>query len=510
MEFLQSILSEENKNIAVRFFRILVFIIGFNYYLYMFLINFDTLINGQFLNFELNKNYNIGIFDLEKKNWTRFDIINDKNIFQLEFIPRSYPLRDLFLIALIESKYTYQKILILDYVTIIKFPSSEMYNISLISNNMVIHNFQINISMQRQSSLDSFFDCRNASNYLRCRIMNTCITPKGLSIFGYQHNISTKIPIFINPKKEEIMKTFRDENSIENYTFSEETAIFSDIQSLPVFFHSITESIFPISSVINDENLINKSKVLVLNKPTTTRLDLFKILNTTVREFKNYTDKFCYRKIIVGLPEFELNLNPVLFNEKNRKNFRETVKYYIFNSSEKVQEVRKTKNLLFLNRPLSTHRSILNYKDLLKALNSTFPDWKITYTDFSKMSLKDQIKMVSENDILLTIHGSGLSHMLFMNDNAFIIEIYPYLFGDFFRVFNYMAEKTNLELVQVFACRNSSFPRNENQRIELENNRNSYHTFIIRDNIRNQIIKLNETEISLIINILKNKFVRNK
>lgn len=510
MKFISSILSEENKNIAVSFFRILVFIVGFAYYIYQFLINFDTLIIGQFLNFELNKNYNIGIFDLEKRNWTRFDIMNDKNIFQLELVPRSYPLKDLFLIALIKSKYTYQKVFLLDYVTIIKFPSSELYNISLISNDKLINNFQINISMQRQSSLDSFFDCRNASNYLRCRISNACITPKGLSIFGYQHNISTQIPIFINPKKREIMKTFQDENSIENYTFSEETAIFADIQSLPVFFHSISESIFPISSVINDENLINKSKVLVLNKPTTTRLDLFKILNTTVREFKNLTDKFCYRKIIVGLPEFEINLNPVLFNEKNRRNFRETVKYYLFNSSEKVHEVKKTKNLLFLNRPLSSHRSILNHKELFEALNSTFPDWKITYSEFTKMSLKEQVKMISENDILLTIHGSALSHMLFMNDDAFIVEIYPYLFGDFYRIFNYMAEKTNLELVQFFACRNSSFPRNENQRIELEKNKDSYNTFIIRDNIRNQIINLNQTEISLVIDILKNKFVRNK
>lgn len=94
--------------------------------------------------------------------------------------------------------------------------------------------------------------------------------------------------------------------------------------------------------------------------------------------------------------------------------------------------------------------------------------------------------------------------MLFMNDDAFVIEIYPYLFGDFYRIFNLMADKTNLKLVQFFACRNSSFPRNENWRIELENNKNSYNKFIIRQNIRDQLIKLNDSEISSIINILKN------
>lgn len=232
-------------------------------------------------------------------------------------------------------------------------------------------------------------------NFLRCQISNACLTKNGFSIFGYQHNISTKFPINLGPKtQEKFINVFNDENSIINYTFSKETAIFSDIQSLPVFFHSMTESIFPIASVIIDENLINESKVLVLQKSTTTRLDLFNILNTTVREFKNNSDKFCYKKIIVGVPKYDIKLNPDLFNEYYRRKFRDTVKFYLFNSNDEVNEVRKTKNLLFLNRPVSTHRSILNHDQLFNSLNETFPYWNIRYTDFAKISLKDQIKMI--------------------------------------------------------------------------------------------------------------------
>lgn len=55
------------------------------------------------------------------------------------------------------------------------------------------------------------------------------------------------------------------------------------------------------------------------------------------------------------------------------------------------------------------------------------------------------------------------------------------------------------------ASRNSSTPRNEKQRIGLENNYNLYKIFIVRQNIRDQFVTLNDTEIQSIVNILKNR-----
>ncbi|KAK8853582.1 hypothetical protein M9Y10_017143 [Tritrichomonas musculus] len=404
----------------------------------------------------------------------------------------------------------------MNYTATIKFPSSGHYNFSLLSNNKILWSSIILVKHKIHNSLDSFFDCKKIRNSLRCWISNACLSNEGISIFGYL-NTTFNYSLSLSPTKEPCLLRIINSNfqldEKQYSTFSDVVAVFADLQSLNVFYHSVIESFFPISQLILDENILDISKVLILPKKTQTRIDLYSFMNMNVKYLEG---RQCYKKIVLGLPYFNANLlkfknlsNPIMngdyntdiFNENSRTIFRKTIEKYLITTPEQLKN-NNTKYLLFLNRPKSSRRTILNYKEVLASISSHFPNWIITYTDFTGLTLRHQIKLILQTDIFLTIHGSALTHLLFLNDNAIVIEIMPYLFSEYVHLYQHLAEITKIKFFEFKVCKNSSIVKNENLRTELEKNGLLFKYYKYIANIRDQSIIINETEIYQLINLL--------
>lgn len=71
-------------------------------------------------------------------------------------------------------------------------------------------------------------------------------------------------------------------------------------------------------------------------------------------------------------------------------------------------------------------RQILNQDELVHSLKKLSVDLRV-YT-FSQMSLKDQIAAIDQTDILVTMHGAALTHILYMRPDTFVLEMFPYAF----------------------------------------------------------------------------------
>jgi hypothetical protein len=82
-------------------------------------------------------------------------------------------------------------------------------------------------------------------------------------------------------------------------------------------------------------------------------------------------------------------------------------------------------NLLFIARRSHT-RLILNEDWLIKEL-SKLPV-KLIVKDFATLSLKEQICLVDLADILVSMHGAALAHVLFMRPGTSLVELFPYAF----------------------------------------------------------------------------------
>lgn len=56
---------------------------------------------------------------------------------------------------------------------------------------------------------------------------------------------------------------------------------------------------------------------------------------------------------------------------------------------------------------------------------SALPQVKLQIVDFASLSFKEQIQVTAGSDILLGVHGNGLSHTLFLPSRAALIELFP-------------------------------------------------------------------------------------
>jgi hypothetical protein len=53
------------------------------------------------------------------------------------------------------------------------------------------------------------------------------------------------------------------------------------------------------------------------------------------------------------------------------------------------------------------------------------PSIDLQIVDFAKLSFPEQVQIAANTDILLGVHGNGMSHTLFLPQGAALIEIFP-------------------------------------------------------------------------------------
>jgi hypothetical protein len=63
-------------------------------------------------------------------------------------------------------------------------------------------------------------------------------------------------------------------------------------------------------------------------------------------------------------------------------------------------------------------------EELLAQLSS-LPYVELTAADFASLSFKQQVNLIGNTDLLLGVHGNGLSHILFLPPEAAVIELFP-------------------------------------------------------------------------------------
>jgi hypothetical protein len=56
---------------------------------------------------------------------------------------------------------------------------------------------------------------------------------------------------------------------------------------------------------------------------------------------------------------------------------------------------------------------------------SALPHVRLQVVDFARISFQEQINIVGNTDVLIGVHGNGLSHTLFLPSTACVIEIFP-------------------------------------------------------------------------------------
>jgi protein O-GlcNAc transferase len=79
--------------------------------------------------------------------------------------------------------------------------------------------------------------------------------------------------------------------------------------------------------------------------------------------------------------------------------------------------------LTFIDR--KEKRRLIDKEAFIEKLRSKFPDVEIDSVDYASLSFAEQLNATRRSDILIGVHGAGLTHGMFMRPGSAMVEILP-------------------------------------------------------------------------------------
>lgn len=70
-------------------------------------------------------------------------------------------------------------------------------------------------------------------------------------------------------------------------------------------------------------------------------------------------------------------------------------------------------------------RKIKNEDELLSSLKTEFPNHKIRGYQLDRLPMQKQLQIIAQTDVLIGMHGAGLTHALFLPKHAALLELFP-------------------------------------------------------------------------------------
>ena len=142
---------------------------------------------------------------------------------------------------------------------------------------------------------------------------------------------------------------------------------------------------------------------------------IFKGLGFDYNKFKNNYEIFKNNQYISVNTIYYVNENINFHNEQLFDDFKMT----ILNNFDIEYKKDKTKNISFILRNGTREITNIDFvKDKLQSYN-------INYIYLENHSVKEQLEIIANTDILIGVHGAGLSWCIFMKNGSTLIEMYP-------------------------------------------------------------------------------------
>lgn len=175
----------------------------------------------------------------------------------------------------------------------------------------------------------------------------------------------------------------------------------------------------------------------------------------------------------------ELQVEVITFN------FRQTVKvaslyvashdapcafdpYYIKNVIYRFQKLdspqtKSVKRKIYISRKEAFKRKVENESDLIPILVR----YGFELVQMEKLSFKEQRELMRETKVLMSIHGAGLANLIFMPEEAKVIELHPDV-DRYNSCFYHLAAALNREYYYSFEKADHPNPQEANITVDLE------------------------------------------
>ncbi|XP_072438618.1 EGF domain-specific O-linked N-acetylglucosamine transferase isoform X1 [Chiloscyllium punctatum] len=137
--------------------------------------------------------------------------------------------------------------------------------------------------------------------------------------------------------------------------------------------------------------------------------------------------KVCFKEVVFSLlPRMRYGLfynTPLVPGCFSTGMFRAFSQHVLFrlNITQERPQIGKIRVTLLVRS--TQYRRILNQDELVKALK-TVTVFDVRVVDYKDIRFLEQLKITHNSDIFISIHGAGLTHLLFLPDWAVVFELY--------------------------------------------------------------------------------------
>jgi len=331
------------------------------------------------------------------------------------------------------------------FVLKIPFYFGGMFNFSLIYKKKEIGSGKINIPYQIKQNHSSSIMCYgNEDNNRYCKMSNICFNGKTIVILT---NYSISLPKVFIPTGSHDESDHPNEAIIYNscVSTSRNISFNSDYQKIEsnaivgsryfnnqMLWHNVVDCLIPVFVTAKTNNLsFSNTKILLYDNFGKYGLYYLKMLSSI--DIISKKSKICVRECIVGLqkyPRFFNSISKIQFNYTINPETVVGLREYILNHSVIAPDPKRPKIVIVSRKDLSS-RVIINKQQLFESIKFHYPSARVHLLELETMDKLSQAKFISDASVLIGIHGSGLTHVLWMSPSSAesptaLLEILPY------------------------------------------------------------------------------------
>ena len=253
-----------------------------------------------------------------------------------------------------------------------------------------------------------------------------------------------------NLMKENILNDWM--NNLTFYTNYQTKKYEMTLSSTPTFvvyrieahnlYHATCEwyNIFLVSQLLNFDP--RKVEILFTDDRPPNLLDgTWEMLFGKISKYDTIRPDNVYKALIWSIYSYESLLNaPSLQSLPYVTEFRDFILESLTINPNRPLNCNRLKVTVILRRDYASHPELTNHivyrkfhndSEVLEIVRSEFQDDDVRGIYLETLTMKEQVEITSQTDILVGMHGAGLSHILFLPKHAGCFEIFPKYAGDF-------------------------------------------------------------------------------
>ncbi|KAK1759831.1 hypothetical protein QBC47DRAFT_373146 [Echria macrotheca] len=105
---------------------------------------------------------------------------------------------------------------------------------------------------------------------------------------------------------------------------------------------------------------------------------------------------------------------------------RRVFRHYNITPPPKKETNPAALRVTFLDRSGASSRNLRGQQSLLESLKRKFEGIEVTAVDFAAIPFEEQLRIIQRTDVLVGVHGAGLTHTMFLRDGVTaVVEIQP-------------------------------------------------------------------------------------